>query len=185
MEEVKKPVGYLKIETVKVATDEVVETYEHHNMIMDGARTTIMNSIGGFESKHINKFIMATEGNKTGDLTTAKNASDGFIATRTQLFGEESGTQTYSINFEPTVVNAPADVTEDDELGGSLVTINQSGTMMSYVIEVGADAANNGSQVGYTECALYTGDTIFAMRCFPVRIKDASTKFRITWSISF
>lgn len=176
--------GYFKIEVLDV-NNNIKEVYEHHNMIMDKARVTLMNSTAGFNNKFINKFVLGTQGNKTGDLTTPKTAADGFVSTRTQLFSEEASDFTYTINFAPTTPNDYATVTEDDTGAGSTVKINIADTTISYVIDIVGDAANNLSQVSYTEAALYTGTDIFAMRCFPVRIKDSQTKFRITWNITF
>jgi hypothetical protein len=176
--------GYFKIEVFDV-NDNIKEVYEHHNMIMDKARVTLMNSASGFDNKFINKIVLGTQGHKTGDLTTPKTASDGFVSTRTQLFSEELSDFTYNINFTPTTPNDYATVVEDDAGAGSTVQINIADTTISYIIDVAGDAANHLSQVSYTEAALYTGTDIFAMRCFPVRIKDSQTKFRITWNITF
>lgn len=184
-EDFKKPVGHLKIETISVETNEVIDTYEHHNMIMDKARTSIMNDTAGFANTNISKLVMGTKGHRDGDLLTPKTSADGFISSRTSLFSEETADYEYTIGFVPTTPNNYATVTEDDIGGGSTVLINIAGTTLTYIIEVGAAAANNAGQVPYTEGALYTGTDIFAMRCFPVRVKDSTTRFRITWNITF
>ena len=184
-ENVDKLKGHFKLEAIDINTGEVKETYEHHNMIMDIARTTLMNSAASFSNKSINKFVLGTQGTKTGDLTTAKTASDGFVSTRTNLFSEAASGFSYHVNFTPTIANNYATVVEDDTGAGSTVLIGISGTTITYTIEIASLAGNNLSQVSYTEAALYTGTDIFAMRCFPVRIKDSTTKFRITWAITF
>lgn len=181
-----KPViGNFKVETINVSTGET-EIYEEKNLIMTRARQTLATFISGFNgASHINRIAFGTEGHKPGDLLTPKTATEGFTAARNTLFSEVTSSYKYYIDFEPTVSGGYADVTETDVGAGSTVQVTLNGTTISYVFEMAQDAGNNGSQVPYTEAALYAGGNIFSMKCFPVRVKDNATIIRVYWSLTF
>lgn len=176
--------GYFKIDSYDLQGN-LIDTYEHSNLIMDKGRENLCTFMAGFSgSSRITKLVLGTQGHGA-TLLDPKTSSDGFVSSRTSLFSEETSSYEYTISFVPTTNGGYATVTESNSGAGSKVKITQSVNLLSYETEVAGPAANNGSSVPYTEAAFYAGTKIFAMRCFPVRVKDATTKFVITWSFQF
>lgn len=185
IENIKEPVGHLTIEVLDALTGELKDLYEHKNMIMTGARESILRNMTNISNSHVNKIVLGTKGHKDGDYLTPKTAEDGFVVTRTELFSEETSDFHYTIGFEVSGGLGVSTITEDDALGNSAVTVSRADTTITYLIELGSDSGNNNGQVAYTEAALYAGDLIFSMRTFGVRLKDSSSKFLITWKITY
>lgn len=176
--------GYFKIESYDLEGN-LLDTYEHKNMIMDNGRRNIAQYMAGFTTPTaINRLALGTEGHGISVLDP-KTEADGFVASRTSLFSEETSSYEYYIDFVPTTNGDYATVTETDVGAGSKIKVTLSDMFLEYQIEISGDAANNGSSVPYTEACFYAGSNIFAMRCFPVRVKDATTRFIITWQFQF
>lgn len=80
------------------------------------------------------------------------------------------------------------------EVGGSVVTVVQNGSDVTFTVDVaeatailqpGGDAIDpNGSSI-FTEAALYADGDIFSLKTFKAKIKDNSVTLRIIWTISF
>jgi len=78
-------------------------------------------------------------------------------------------------------------IVEDDAASGSTVKILQSGTSLSFFIDIATGAANSqdsGTSI-FTEAALYANSRIFSMKTFKAKIKDTSVLLRIEWVITF
>ena len=177
--------GYFKVETLDI-NDNVTETFEDNNMIMDNARVNLATGISGFAGGvPITQIAFGTQGNVTGDVTTPKTVANGFISSRTDLFSEQNAGFTYYINFVPTTNGGFATVTETDVGAGSTVQITLTNTNIQYIVEMSQTAGNNSSNVKYTEAAFYCGSNIFSAKCFPVRVKDTTVKLRVYWSFTF
>ena len=80
---------------------------------------------------------------------------------------------------------AATDVSVQRVVGGT------EGRTVTYTITVPVGEGNpdstdvNKPVIAYTEAALYAGEDIFSMKCFPARVKENTVKFEITWSIIF
>lgn len=195
--------------------DGTIEEYREKNLIMDLARTNMAQLIGGVTTvtnngDPINKFVLGTLGHhgtnvldyvKVGENRVVGDDSTVFNSTRTSLYSEETGSGAYNYNI-------PFDVTGDED-----VTVNVDGEMfladvsqwtdtavqntiqrvvsertVTYTITIPTSNANSLPEdptIAYTEAALYAGDEIFSMKCFPARVKEDTVKLVITWSIIF
>lgn len=98
----------------------------------------------------------------------------------------------YEISFDlpTTAIGQCANIVETDTGAGSIVSINQTGSDVTFTTELGITAGNgqNDPVVGsttFTEAALYANGRIFSMKTFGAKIKDATVSLRITWTISF
>lgn len=182
----KKPLnGHIIIECLD-KSGTVIDRFEKHNLIMDTARTAIANlacSLG--TSEPLNKFVLGTEGHITGDYLTPKGEAEGFISSRTELFSEEISSYTYPIEFSNpgTASGACTIISEPDT--GSTVELEYLNNNIKYTIEIPELSANNTGIVVFTEAALYAGDNIFSMKCFPGKIKDTTVSLRVIWTILF
>lgn len=179
--------GHIIVEALD-ANNNILDRYEEHNLIMDKARTSISRlacGITGSLSKPINKFVLGTEGHKSGDYLTPKTSTEGFISSRTMLFSEDSVSYEYPIAFTNpgTATGSCVIVSEPDS--GSTVSLLHENNNVQYTIEIPATAANNTGIAVYTEAALYAGYNIFSMKCFPAKIKDNTVALRIIWKILF
>lgn len=176
--------GYFKIESFDLEGN-LIDTYEHKNLIMDNGRKNIASFMAGFDSpSRIDKLVLGTQGHGISVLDP-KTEADGFVSSRTSLFSEETSSYEYSLNFTPTTNGDYADVVESDLGAGSKIKVTLTDMFLEYQIEIAGSAGNNGSSVPYTEACFYAGTNIFAMRCYPVRVKDSSTRFVITWQFQF
>lgn len=179
-----KPIkGHFKILALDKYNN-IIDEYIQDNLIMDTARVIMADLLTTASSDGINKLVLGTEGTKTGDILSPKDASDGFVSSRTELFSEESAGTFYELAFTPGTVPGLATGVTDSSLGNT-VNISTSGTNAIYTFEVGVDAANFGGSTVYTEAALYSGTRIFSMKTFGAKLKDSSVKLRIIWTITF
>jgi hypothetical protein len=101
---------------------------------------------------------------------------------------------TYSITFNMPRTNIDVNGTqalnlvEDDTASGSTVKVLQSGTSVTFTIDVATAAANlqkGGPSSIFTEAALYANNRIFAMKTFKAKVKDSTVLLRIVWTITF
>lgn len=176
--------GYFKIDSYDL-DNKLIDTYESKNLIMDNGRINIANFMSGIgTNSKITKFVLGTEGHSTS-LLEPKTSADGFVSSRTSLFSEDTESYEYTIEFVPTTSGDYATVTETDIGAGSKVKVTVNTDLITYEIELAGPAGNNASSVPYTEACFYAGTRIFAMRCFPVRVKDSSTRLVITWQFQF
>ena len=175
--------GYFKIDTYDLDGN-LLDTFEEKNLIMDKGRNNLASYSAGFGGSPITKFVLGTQGHGLS-LLDPKTALDGFVSSRTKLFSEDSTSYEYYISFVPTTNGGFATVTETNAGAGSKVKVSVATNLITYEIEVAGNAANNGGSVPYTEAGFYAGTNLFAMRCYPVRVKDISTRLVITWQFQF
>jgi hypothetical protein len=179
--------GHFKIQSIDALTGEVLDTFEKRNMIMDVGRNNLALLLSGISGSYkINKFVLGTDGAKSGQPTVPKDETDGFISSRTSLFSEiDTNLYEYYITFTPNSNASYASIAETDTAAGSTMLITQTNNIIQYDIELSSLAANNTTSVNYTEAGFYAGDVLFAMRTFPVKVKNSSTKLKITWQFVF
>ena len=178
--------GHFTVQTINSKTQEVIDEYIDNNMIMQSARQIMAERLLNVTSRPtIDKIVIGTQGHKTGDILTPKDASDGFVSTRTELFSEELAEYFYPIEFTipGTSSGSCTDIIEPSI--GSTVSVFQTDSDVTYTVSIAANAANDGTSTVYTEAALYAGTNIFSMKTFRAKIKDDSTIIRIIWKISF
>jgi len=106
----------------------------------------------------------------------------------------ENEPYTYSINFElpqentdPINGTIAQNITEDNPGSGSIVSVLQTDTSVTFIIDIGTPAANE-HQINtsvFTEAALYANGRIFTMKTFKAKVKDSSILLRIRWTIIF
>ena len=185
----KKPLsGHIIIECLD-KSGAVIDRFEKHNLIMDTARTSIADLACALStSEPLNKFVLGTEGHITGNILTPKTELEGFISSRTELFSEEISSYNYPIVFtNPGTSNGVCSVVSEPDSGTASTTINLEylNNDIKYTIEIPELAANNTGIVVFTEAALYAGNNIFSMKCFPGKIKDSTVSLRVIWTIIF
>jgi len=80
-----------------------------------------------------------------------------------------------------------SNIVEDITGAGSTVRVLQTGTSVSFIVDVATAAANSQftSYSAFTEAALYANGRIFALKTFKSKIKDSTISFRVTWKITF
>lgn len=180
--------GHLTIQAIDKSGN-IIDQWADNNMIMENARINMAELISGMSTgNYINKIVLGTEGNKTGDYLTPKDETDGFVKERTQLFSEESGGYHYAINFSSTGSNGNFTLlSEDDSSTGesSVINVVQTNSDVTYTIDLPGLNGNNTGTVVYTEAALYAGTQIFSMKCFKGKIKDESVQLRVVWKLMF
>lgn len=175
--------GHIIVECLD-SNKNVIDRFESKNLIMDSARIAMSDILCGLGSAvPISKFVLGTEGHITGDILTPKTDAEGFISSRTQLFSEELSSYNYPIQFTNPGVNIGECTIISEPDTGSKISLDHTGTDVQYTIEVPELAANNTGVVVFTEAALYAGDKIFSMRCFPGKIKDQTVSLKIVWKI--
>jgi hypothetical protein len=181
-----KLIGHFKMEVIDILTNEVVDSFEKRNLIMDIGRENLVSLVGGINTSYkIGRFAFGTEGHKAGDYSTPKDDTDGFVSTRTQLFSEELGSYTYYVDFIPSMSGSFANVAESDVGAGSTVIVTQTNNVLQYDVEIASLAGNNGSTVNYTEAGFYAGSKLFSMRTFPMKAKNSGVKIKIIWQFVF
>jgi len=180
--------------------DGSIEKYEEKNLIMDLARSTMSQLIGGYlPTKPINKFVLGTLGH-VGDniLEYKRTGEDGFDTTRIKTFSEDDNSaQYFTLTFNPESDNFTKTVEGNGYMRGQdptndgvscNITRTISGRTVTFTFEIPPEAANNPSGDGviaYTEAALYSNENIFSMKTFPARVKEPSVSMKIIWSIIF
>lgn len=88
----KNPVveGHFRVDCLD-ANNNVIDTFEDHNMIMLQARRSMAEIFFNLaDAKHAHKIVLGTLGHKDGLLFKAKTEEDGFVKERTHLFSEVS-----------------------------------------------------------------------------------------------
>ncbi|WJZ70227.1 hypothetical protein F341_127 [Campylobacter phage F341] len=185
VESINQPKGYFKIEVLDKNRN-VIETFEKHNLVVNGSRPVLALHMAGRSTTPVNKLVLGTKGHIGDNLMTPKTSNEGFTPARTQLFAEEEGAFVYNVSFTPPQSNGPATVVEDDAGAGSTVEVVYGNNTITYKIEISTTAGNGSTgAVGYTEAGLYAGSDLFCMRTFAVRSKDVSSILRITWTLIF
>ncbi len=101
---------------------------------------------------------------------------------------------TYNIAFDLPGTNVDSsgtqalNLTEDDLGSGSTVKVLQTGTSVTFTVDVATSAGNlqnGGPSSIFTEAALYANNRIFAMKTFKAKVKDSTVLLRIIWTITF
>ena len=190
-----KITGFFKIDS-KDENNNIVDTYEHQNTIMDAGREDVMSWLHGMSdgTSEISKLILG-EGGYNGGAGPAI-----FTSNRTNTFSEANGDAYYYLNFltDPTTGNTSADLNagkgeEGTPAVNSVVTITQDNTAftLTYRFQIPQSNANGSGVRQYSEAAMYCSNApdaierIFAMRTFPSRAKDSTISYDIEWTISF
>jgi hypothetical protein len=111
-----------------------------------------------------------------------------------ELIGNNDPNYTYNINFELPQTNddlidgtVAQNISEDDSGSGSTVSVLQTNTSVTFIIDISTVAANEhqGNTSVFTEAALYANNRIFTMKTFKAKIKDNSILLRVRWTITF
>lgn len=162
----------------------IIDKFVDNNLIMNSARLLISGMISGTKPlQKMNKFVLGTNGTKSGDSQTAKTELDGFVSTRTNLFSEEATLFNYPIVFtQPGTASGSCTIVSEIN-SGSTININYVDSNIEYTVIIPEFAANNTGTTVYSEAALYAGNYIFSMKCFPGKIKDNTVSMRIVWKI--
>jgi hypothetical protein len=194
-------IGHFSIKTIK--KDGSVDLYEEKNLIMDNARAIMSKMVGGFEFRSIKALKLGTAGHFNGNYLQPKTAVDGnFVPARTMLFSEENPSveTTYELNFQPSeglLVQSLTALNSSDIDEGCTIEQTIAGNVLTFVAYIPEAAANKlvntsvDGVVPYTEAALYTNNAagtdekIFSAKTFPVKVKEDTVAFEITWSITF
>lgn len=182
----KRPLsGHIVVECLD-KNGEVVDKFENHNLIMESARKAMSSIACGLgTSEPINKFVLGTKGHIAGDYLVAKGELDGFVSSRTELFSEEYSEFFYPIEFQnPGTPNGLCTILSELDTGSN-ITLEYLNNDVKYIIEIPEAAANGTGITVYTEAALYAGNSIFSMKCFPGKIKDNTVALRVIWTIKF
>lgn len=160
-------------------------------------------------------FKMGTRGHNTNTdniLEPKSIGQDGYDESRTKLFSQDSvDAFYYSITWDPqnlkNELGQPATWTGDkisfiavgqkrDQKGTEAdaenatipVTILLGENSVKYTFEI-AESWMNGSDsssvVAMTEAGLFSKNEMFSIKCFPAKVKDNQTLFRIHWRIIF
>ena len=137
---------------------------------------------------------------------------DGYDESREKLFSQEAvDAFYYSISWDPknlqNEAGAPAAWQNDSitfiakgqkkaQTGAEVdaenakipVTILLGTDSVKYTFEISEawmNGSNSNSVVAFTEAGLFTGSDLFSIKCFPAKVKDNQTLFRIHWKIIF
>lgn len=168
--------GYFQIRVLD-SFGNVIQDFEKENIVVNVARTTMAKHLSGQSTTPINKIIFGTKQNPPQP-----------DASRTQLYSQESIPQDfmYTISFTPPLTNGPAtNIVEDDQGSGSTVEVTRTNNSVLYSIVMKEPAGNHGGSVAYTECGMFVGNDLFAMRVYPVRNKDANSVIEVNWTFYF
>jgi hypothetical protein len=198
--------GHFKLEQLDKYGN-VLDVFEHKNMIMKQSRRTVAHSTAGHTAydTYINKFVLGTKGHVQGNILEPRD----FDYDKNYLFSQEEGAYYYPITFDPTTINASTgkmDVVDEGYDSNDIPTVKSDvylnllddQSTLEYFIYIPLDNANGSNGItAYTEAALFTIEEedltanpkklgrIFAMRTFPAKIKENAVTFRITWKIIF
>jgi hypothetical protein len=198
--------GYFKIDSFD-KNGNIIETYEDNNLVVVNARIYMAKLVAGqvLTNPGISRFIIGTDG-YGANLMTPLNISDTFTKgqhtekfdeNRNQLISQSFNDYYYTVDFSVPSTNGYSTTVsgigygENTASSSPSVSINASGTVLTYVITLPMDVANGPSgSVAFTEAGLFfktTGNTynMFAMKTFPVKAKDFSVEHKITWSLYF
>jgi len=190
-----KITGYFKIDS-KNEANEVIDSYEHQNTIMDAGREDVMSWLHGMNqgTSEISKLILGTGGYNGGAGPAA------FTSNRTNTFSEANSDELYYINFltdNATGITSPDLNVGKGEEGApavnSVVTVTQDNAAftLTYRFQIPQSNANGAGVRQYSEAALYCSNApdavqrLFAMRTYPSRAKDSTISYDIEWTITF
>lgn len=168
--------GYFQIRVLD-SFGNVIQDFEEENVVVNISRHTMAKHLSGQSVTPINKIVFGTKQNPS-----QPNAD------RTQIYSQESSPQDfmYSISFTPPTTNGSAtNIVEDDQGSDSNVEVVRTNNSVLYSITMKEPAGNNGGGVAYTECGMFVGNDLFAMRVFPVRNKDANSVIEVNWTFIF
>jgi hypothetical protein len=195
--------GEFSIESIK--DNEVIETFEDKNLVVDGSRAIISSLLAGVNNPlPINKLSLGTMGHDENfDKFTPKQVDVEyqvgaelvkFDATRTKLFCQDYEENTLDCQWLtvanddtnqilPLVISYGLSEYETSESQID-VTVTCNSVIFKFEIERGiGHGSGDNSIMSYTEAGLYAENILFATKTFPVKVKDSATKFIITWKI--
>jgi hypothetical protein len=200
--------GYFKVESFDYKNN-LLETFEEENLIVDTARPNIAELIAGVSSGvPINKFVIGTEGVVNNNIAVAKSISSGLDSTRTKLFSEETvdGGTSYAITFAGSGNNTGTRVVSREEefnsgvvdssttkittavVSSVSITANTDTKTVTYVVSIPPTVANYGDGtdgIYYSEAGFYAGSRLFNIKTFQGIKKDNTSTLVITWTLTF
>lgn len=199
--------GYISLD-IHDKIGNLVDHWEEHNLIVDIGRVNVASVLAGLAvGRPIDKLVFGSMGNKTNDPLTPKTSIDGFDVSRTMLFSEQSATVDdkgngawYSMVFEPPYVTGNTAIigtetfrrrynTTNPTNTGITITVTQTNKQVTYTIVVptGAmfDPGTDYKIMPISEVGLYCGGDLFAMKCFPTRLKTEDAQLTLNWTIYF
>jgi len=165
-DEVQKPTeGYFKLECFD-KDNNLIDTYEHKNMIMQRSKASVANATmgEGLQLDYINKIVLGNKGSDNGNLLVGRD----FSFTRTNLFAESEGGDTFTILFDPlgragggaTPIITEFAVGDVSAPGVSTINVNIiNNSTIRYIFDISPGSGNAISDTGvkpWTEAALYT-----------------------------
>lgn len=101
---------------------------------------------------------------------------------------------TYKLEVKTNVFDGDTNIAKNSDNSCVISYTTDSGdnldnTSVTYTFEVGMSQANGQDTEReistFNEAGMYINNRLFCMKCFNDKVKDNSTKFRITWTIIF
>ena len=97
----------------------------------------------------------------------------------------------YELNvrrYTDVIFNGTTNYAENTDKGSANISYDNDKTI-TYTFEIPTSEGNgqntNQRQSFFNEAGLYINERLFAMKCFPAKLKDESTSFKIIWKILF
>ena len=126
---------------------------------------------------------------ETGDVEITSQA-----LADTSKFEEISSPYVYKLYVNENVFDGETNIARNSDNSCVISYTTDSGdnlenTTVTYVYELGMTQGNDENPErgisSFTEAGMYINNKLFCMKCFPMKVKDSSTKLRITWKIIF
>ena len=97
----------------------------------------------------------------------------------------------YELNvraYTDVILTGTINYAENTDKGSAYISYDNNKTI-TYTFEIPTSEGNNQDtskrQSFFNEAGLYINNRLFAMKCFPAKLKDESTSFKIIWKILF
>lgn len=211
--------GHFSIELIDKNTNEIIDSYEDNNLIVNKARSSMAKLIANYPyAVGITGFKMGTQGHDstTDNILKPKEAGQqDYDESREKLFSQESNNNAffYTVTWDPknltdaenkavTWTNNNTEIsfvakgqkknqqgTETDAENAKIPIKIELGTnSVKYTFEIPENYMNGTdgkSAVAFTEAGLFCKEDMFSIKCFPAKVKDSQTLFRIHWRIIF
>lgn len=174
--------GHFKLEEIsKDGSSRVI--VDDKNLIVNNASEMMAKIVGGYyhssTAPDIDKFLLGAGGhNPSNPLQIRAGWPDPTV---TELYDSE-----YEISFTPPNGTGESSLIIDTSTpeSGNDVSMTTVGNIVTFTIII-SEANANIPEGGYSEAALFMGNEIFAMKCFPFKQKDENTEWKITWALTF
>lgn len=201
--------GYMKIESFD-KDDNLIDSYEDNNLVMDLARNSMQYLAGNVTSKFepINSLRLGTRGVhgvEYGNPILPSN--DGYHPEMTHLFQEADnstdGGYVFVCKFDVQGEEEEIFDSVSEELlkygvpmdgyisSGQTMKRTVQDRTITFEVTMPRESQNSFGGGGepqwlpFSEQQLYCGDRIFSMKTFPQKFKDSDQKIVLTWSIIF